>query len=149
MRKLLLFAILISTWVSAQNTIMVLGTEYQIPEGDTISQVWGVDVPFRITTLVKEHILIDTRFNREALNRVQRQGLGADPNQLPELRYYVNGGNQLRGTATSHSILIPYTNSDMHMSLRWYWPNRGRIVDGVQTADQPEQIGPEYWVQRN
>ena len=140
-----LIFLLFSVSIYAQNTIMVLGTEYQIPEGDTFSQVWGIDIPFRITTLVKEHILIDTRFDREALNTVQRQGLGADPNQLPELRYYVNGGNQLQGRATNHSILIPYTSSDMHMSLRWYWPNRGR--EG--TADQPVQIGPEYWVQRN
>ena len=148
MRTLLLM-LLITGSVYAQNTITIQGVEYQVPEGDTFSQVWGTDIPFNIMLWDKDYILVDTRYNREELNRVQRQGLGADRNQMPQLRYYVNGGNQMQGNANGQSILIPYTNADRHMSLRWYWPNRGRIVDGIQTADQPVQIGPEYWAQRN
>ena len=144
MRKLLLIALLMASWVNAQ-TITIQGVEYQIPAGDAFSQVWGTNIPFNIMEWDKDYILVDTRYNREALNRVQRQGVGADPNQMPQLRYYVNGGIQRQGDANGRSILIPYTSTDMHMSLRWYWPNAGR--EG--TADQPVQIGPEYWVQRN
>lgn len=144
MKKMILIALLISGWASAQITIN--DRVYLITEPE-VAQVWGLDVPWRITSLdnrgSRPNIFVDTN-TPQGFNLYPLPPVGSHPDDLPELRYYDTGGSvQLPiPTANSGTIVIPFFESTEHMTFQWWWPRSG-------FPDRPLQIGGEYHVTRN
>ena len=158
---LLIFAIMCAgTCVAQTDVIRINDVMYSVVAGTTeneptISQVWGKNIPMRITTVHNNHIFISTAFNRHDINQIRRQGQYADRNQVPQLRYYIDGGNQQQLNAGPDStgntnVYVPLNghNGNRVFSAQWYWPNLGGtdIYTGERAPDLPETIGPEYFL---
>ena len=153
MRNLiLLIAILITGLVSAQSTIIIDDVTYEVVDRqfNHVFDDGPKQVDFYISHWYPTSFWINTNFDRSQLERhYSRQRFGTDRNELPYLRYYVNGGNQLQTEANGQTALIPFSSSDMHMNFQWEWRGIGLWEDGTPTglADRRD-IGRRWQPQR-
>ena len=160
MKKLLLIALLMASWVNAQSDIIrvndveyvvVMGTEENEP---TISHVWGKNIPARITSVGNGYIFIDKGHDRDWANNMlhddHRRPFTASRTELPVLWYYVDGGNlqTLVGgmdDTGNTNVYVPMngTNGNQTFWGKWYWPNVCNACT-VQPNEQP--FGPLYFI---
>ena len=150
MRKLLLIALLMASWVNAQSDIIrVDGVDYMVligaEENDpTISHVWGKDVPMRITHRTPTSIWVDTDIPGTVDNfrATFPSGVSRGPNEIPQLRVYVGGGSPTTVDANQGIVYIPIAPNAGHVTASWWWPNEG-------APRYPRRIGREYHLERN
>ena len=153
MRNLiLLIAILITGLVSAQNTINVNGTMYEVVNKN-FNHVWNTEtitLPFKITSYYEAHgdLTIDTSADVSAINDLVRRPFTSPLNEVPELWFYINGGARhepIRINSGNNGLSIIGLRANWsHISMRWYWPNR--VSEGTRRI--PRQIGKEFWSQK-
>ena len=171
MRYLIMIAILVSGWVSAQEfneTIVVNDLQYSVVDrqfNHVFDAEDGTPVKFRVASVSSSTLEIDTYIGlleSQSLSdfetkfpRVQ----GMSQHEYPFLRYYVNGGMQKQHFAHStHDFILQIDLEGVnHINLQWEW--RGEIVqyryleNGLReptgTTYHPSYIGRRWFIERN
>ena len=141
MRKLLLIALLMASWVNAQDTLedQTNGrTMYEIVvEDDMINYPFGKDFPGKITVVGNGFIFLDTTI---PYGFDEIRPVGSHPQEVPQLWYYDGGGTLHTVLANTGIVYIPTSNTSFW--AQWHWRRLG--VDGNEVA-----FGPIFFSENN
>ena len=167
MRNLiLLFAILITGLVSAQQESIVISVDSNADNDITYLVVdrefnhvfddGPKEVPFRIGWITPDGIILETswvdRFGNDPIHWTRPQW--QNPDEFPYLRYYVNGGMQYQTYAQSNeqrTAFIRILPTDTHLNFQWEWRGEVLDIDGNQQNPRvfiPRLIGRRWQPQR-
>ena len=154
MRTLIFLLFSVSIFAQEFNeTIVVHDLQYQVVDRqfNHVFDDGPKQVDFYISHWYPTSFWINTNFNRSNLEfHYSRQRFGTAQNELPYLRYYVNGGIQKQTEANGQTALIPFSSSDTHMNFQWEWRGIGLWEDGTLTGlTDRRDIGRRWQPQRN
>ena len=141
MRKLLLIALLVASWVNAQDTIMIESTRttYQVVvEDNMINYPMGKDFPGKVYIVGNGYVFMDTVVPTDFYEN-NRRPVGVHPDATPRFRYFDRNGQARFLEVNQQNGDQFYLPIGPNFNGQWEWH-----INCPDCVERYERFGPRW-----